>query len=356
MNYQGLIISLIIVILLFSFGVLFYVIWQKRADKKVEQLWKKNQSKAEEIEYEKDQLFKQSYQDYIDELILTLKKRGYDDLILSDFQITKDVISSINGRGELLSFLNGIKVDICQRLRLVASIPLELIDISTSDNETNSGQFSWQGYRGVITVKYRPSYSIETTLSILCHELTHYFISFHRLIDPQKNKALLSIDPMEIKTDILANLIGFNQIMAKGYQTTYYDDRKTKVGYLTSDDCVRIGKIISEYRADSKLKEELKQAKKQVELSLNESRELLNCLKTIDPRHYRSSQIKTPEQVKQVNEALLEYDSNNVNRQLEDIEKRLASNDIRTIHQLEFELHVLHGKMIRWSNSFQGIE
>lgn len=103
--------------------------------------------------------------------------------------------------------------------------------------------------RKTITVRIKPFYSGENVIAILCHEVTHYFMEHYRL-------DLINTSLNEQRTDIAANLIGFNIIMILGYReirkvTESWNARiikRHRIGYITESDCRDIGYFLRDYR------------------------------------------------------------------------------------------------------------
>lgn len=106
---------------------------------------------------------------------------------------------------------------------------------------TRAGSFSSQGYLKTIDINVESYYSASNIKAIICHECTHYFMSYHKL-----DSTLEEIN--ELRTDVLAILLGFGNILIDGYkQTSFYkrhgDTEKhitSVIGYISSSDCSNV--------------------------------------------------------------------------------------------------------------------
>ena len=146
--------------------------------------------------------------------------------------------------------LHEILTDILKFLELPSSVKLK-IDYESDDGTTQGEAGSYQNDDDgrIIVVKIKPFYTADNVIAILCHEVTHYFMEHNRL--NWENTAL-----NEQRTDVAANLIGFNRIMTAGYRkiqkvTNSWNVRTIeshKIGYITESDCRDIGDFLHNYR------------------------------------------------------------------------------------------------------------
>ena len=98
-----------------------------------------------------------------------------------------------------------------------------------------------------ITINIDEGYNDNNILAIICHECTHYFMQVNGL-------NINNMNENEKKTDITACLIGFNEILYRGYdarlsekQTSMILLKKIKLGYINFRDCYNIKKARKEY-------------------------------------------------------------------------------------------------------------
>ena len=80
----------------------------------------------------------------------------------------------------------------------------------------------------------------------MCHEITHHFASVYNLevLDSEQN---------ELRTDVLANLIGFHNYMAEGYADVEYPDSSGKiyhVGYISPMQCYEAYNTLKRVRTE----------------------------------------------------------------------------------------------------------
>ena len=113
-------------------------------------------------------------------------------------------------------------------------VEFEIIRSDSIKQENYSGKYvTLSSVKKKIILVINSHYTQETIVSILAHEISHYFLAIRgiKLEDTKEN---------EILTDICAIYLGFGNFMLHGYaeQTIYYDNyaSTSKLGYINTND------------------------------------------------------------------------------------------------------------------------
>lgn len=292
-----------------------------------------------------------------------LKNKGLMKYLLSDFNASTFLsYGDFGSRKKTYQKLNLIFIDILKYLNLPPFIQLNIAyeDGEIVQGKTTSGSYSNEFQNKTITVKIRPEYGPNNVVAILCHECTHYFMEHNHLnwIDTTLN---------EVRTDVMANLIGFSRILIDGYReivnTKANDNIETttthRIGYITVEECENVRRYLLSLR-----KELLAQQEQNLEYKAKttELRKLLDVavilnqqLEIIDPRINRDIGIESKEQVDRLSNALIEYEARDLPTELHQYEEMLNNgSDISVIKSAISSLKELCADILRWSAAFQG--
>ncbi|MBQ7217005.1 MAG: hypothetical protein IJS39_13595 [Synergistaceae bacterium] len=156
-----------------------------------------------------------------------LEKRGFERFLMRDFT-TSTFLSygDFADRDITRRKLQALLLDILRFLELPDVIALVIEYVAYSGTQTSqAGTYSRTPHLRTITLKIRDYYGPNNAVAILCHECTHYFMEYNRL-------NWNDTDLNEQRTDIAANMIGFNRIMTEGYKG---------IDTLTYSPCLKAG-------------------------------------------------------------------------------------------------------------------
>lgn len=300
------------------------------------------------------------------------------------------LVQKVNNRELLERSLNVLAIKICSRLKLPPFYKLNLKYENLNSRSGVGGMYTPKVDSKEIKIIVNTASTFDTLLAAMCHEFTHYFMDYYGL-------KVESGNVNEIKTDLLANLIGFNKIIVRGYKDTYFTiigkgenvkiikyarkpwyiktnskghvvnyrgsgqmHQATHVGYLTVTECKLIGHCLAKYRNEhiqiDALLQKSKSAKEALESELLLVEQLYNQLSQIDPRKIRNDNIETAEQVNKLNEAIIQYDSFNLKEALKKHrEIMLNCDDIAELNKSMEEVKNISSKLAYWSKCFQGL-
>lgn len=339
--------SILIVLAVIVFCVLVYVLDSKREKARL----KKQEEKLVLS-------FNNKYSKYTEDLIFSLEKKGLNHLLLTDYD-AQPVFSgdSFYDEAALQRCLKGLLFEFCHRTGLP---PFVNIEIEYADHPKHSGLYTARGYDRKISVFVQPESTYGTIVATFCHEFAHYFMDYHGISD----KNIMS---NEVKTDIIANLIGFNKLMIYGYEEICRTRRtlsgtettSLKTGYISAEDCQALTYILRQYREYQRIKKkkalDLENARKDLEVRISTAVVIAEYLRNLDPRKVRCDNVKTLEQVQKLNEALREYEVANIDQEIGACRRMTCSNDVTEVRRGIYKIEQLCIKMLKWSNAFQGI-
>ena len=279
-----------------------------------------------------------------------IKQKGLENFLLKEYEADARFLSSARYYDEA-SIRNDIGSALCSMLGFLGLSPVvNFVVECVGDSEDNlAGQYSSGAYNKTITIKFRKYYSPVNILAILSHECTHYFMEHHKL---NWNDTELN----EQRTDVIANLIGFNAIMRRGYRSVNTPDGFThKIGYITSEDCNDIGqflkhqrKVISDKLAAEKLISNLKQ---EIKKNLEAAKSLLRLLDYIDISEINTN---SEQDIYTIQQILLEKESRNIQAEIQHHEDRLLDNINTAQLTLESqEINKLCIKLLSWLSTLQ---
>jgi hypothetical protein len=223
------------------------------------------------------------------------------------------------------------------------------------------GEYSNTAQIRTITLNIGSGYTPENIFAILCHECTHYFMETHLL-------NWEDVDLNEQRTDVMANLIGFNHIMIDGYAgvsvitgenqerfVNYQRVSNRRIGYISADDC-RILKGLLPYFASQA------QQAREAQIELNNKKDKLNrqiaAASTLEQQlsvlNIKAISITDPDKLLCVQKCLCEYESRDIKAEINQFISISSSNDLALIEQATQKADSLCVDMLRWSTVFQG--
>ena len=233
----------------------------------------------------------------------------------------------------------------------------QFIRIIVEYNSENNGQAgSYQkndSYDRIIKVNIKPFYSRYHVFAILCHECTHYFMEYHKL---NWNDTELN----EQKTDVIANLIGFNNIMLKGYReiSIKKDDNTTthKIGYITDQDCMDLSKFIKKRRQqimkNEAKKKSLLNLRLDIEKSIEVAKTLALHLTIIDLTKLKA---ETPEQFAEIQKIIMDMETHDISVEIKKYEEFLTKKmNLEQLLKTRDALERLCTKLVTWQAILQG--
>ncbi len=175
-----------------------------------------------------------------------LKKCGCADLLKSDFQLPPlYLVPDLQDPAVLTSLLRGILLELEKHLGLPDNLGFTLLSPYEHQEKTTSGAYKSSRLTKGITVYQKEWHTWPNLVAIMCHEITHHFAAAHNLAVEDK-------DLNELRTDVLANLIGFSSYMANGYSEIEYPANSKKVyrvGYITAMQCLEAQNCLKKVRS-----------------------------------------------------------------------------------------------------------
>ena len=223
------------------------------------------------------------------------------------------------------------------------------LSVSYDDNHDEqkankkAGEYQNTPQQRIITLYFKKYYTPDIVLAILCHECTHYFMEAHFL-----NWKDTSLN--EQRTDVTANLIGFNKIMTLGYG--YSVDYK--IGYILQEDCEMLGRYLKDYQIkhheniekDAVLREKKDNIKRLLDTANTFEQQLdILDLKTIT--------VTDQSMLSLIQESLYEYENRDLVDEIEQFRKKAESDNVDELNIVITGLETLCEDMIRWYSAFQ---
>ena len=267
---------------------------------------------------------------------MVMSNNGLERFIFRDYELPKKQITREN--------IHEVLVDILRFLELPDIVALIVNDGSDSvhtNGTTNAGSYNrnMNGYR-TVSINIESFYGLSNIMAILCHECTHYFMEYHKL---NWNDTELN----EQRTDIVANLIGFNQIMTNGYRE-FNEVRKTtnqtithKIGYITSRDCEDLKYFLERRRKELKKERKLRAERKRKIATIR--KEFMKHLETAETLILQLDMIdlsklnaSSSEEAMNIQRVLMEKGSRNMNAELQ-IYRECLKKDFDSLEQAEKE-------------------
>ena len=284
---------------------------------------------------------------------------GLDEYLLSDFTLNDNLYyEDLRIPENAYEKLTVILCDVLKYLKLPQLVLLKVIYVGEDENKNHTtGHFQSEHNKKIIVIKIKKEYSPINVLAILCHECTHYFMEYNKL---NFNDTKLN----EIQTDIIATMIGFGEIMIEGYKEIVREKKcdnkdvyytSTKVGYITSSDCVEIKKYLN-YKRKHLIKERENQnnlLRLHNKLSrLYDTAIFLN--EQINEIDFVNIDLENKAKIEQFQKALYSYECKNVNQIMSKIKETLDSE--KDLNKLKDEISVADDlclDLIKWLSLFK---
>lgn len=298
-----------------------------------------------------------------------LLDKGLEGFLLSSFCVKTELTSEdFRNRDVREEKINQVACEISQYLKLPAIGPIYISfdkerNTSSPYGKTSStvGEYRNNSNSRHISLNIGSGFTPENVLAILCHEYTHYFMEFHSLnwTDTELN---------EQRTDVMANMIGFNRIMIAGYAgvSVIVDERQQdfvnyqkvnsrRIGYISEDDCKVIGKHLMVFATQIKDLHETRNRLVENRTALNRqivaAKALLLQLSAIDVKNQR---ITDTSKISEIQKCLYEYESRSIEAEISHYTEICESNDLVRIEQAIHDIDTLCVEMLHWCSVFQG--
>lgn len=292
-----------------------------------------------------------------------LINKGLEYFLMSDFSSTTYFsYGDYGSREKTYQKLNLMMLEILKYLELFLDVGLNIVydDGEVVRSIDQAGQYSSTLQQKTITVKIKNVYGPNNIVAIICHECTHCFMEYHGL-------NWNDTDLNERRTDVMANLIGFSRIMAEGYQkvSTAKEEGNIrintthKIGYITAAECDEVRKYIlfrrSEHQKQETKNDNLNNAKAELGKHIEVAKTLhqqLTFIYQFNNKDFKN--VTTPEQLVKLQETLLEYESRNIDGELQKCETTLnAGTEIQQIKDTNELAMKLCTDMLSWISVFQ---
>ena len=241
---------------------------------------------------------------------------------------------------EILDMMSFLELPLFSRL---------VVEYSSSDSSTEAGSYqSNLAYDRVIKINIKPYYDPYHVFAILCHECTHYFMEYHKLNweDTELN---------EQRTDVIANLIGFNKAMLRGYREILIrqigNTRTThKIGYITDRDCIDLAKFLKQRRKqimkDKNNEERFSELKRDIEKYIETAKILSQQLKFFDLKKLKAD---TPECFTKFQKVIMEMEVRNIPAEISKYEHQLNKKmNFTELEKIKVLLESLCTDLVQW--------
>lgn len=289
-------------------------------------------------------------------------QRGMERFLLREYENYpgRSLFSSCANKKKTCKKLQEALNDILEFLELPKTVNLTVNYYDSADSfQTRAGTYQRaSSYSREIVLNLKRAYPLINALAVLCHECTHYFMEYHKL---NWNDTSLN----EQRTDVVANLIGFNSVLLRGYKEFEiitggngftYTTQKNKIGYITARDCEdlkrflqKIRKEISARREEERLASELKQ---EAEKNLNAAKTLIQQLDLIDLKVLKTT---NPEELEKIQKVLMEKEARNIPDEIARCESRLKKiSSLEQARQLNQDIYNLCSDLAAWLSAFRG--
>ena len=175
-----------------------------------------------------------------------LKKGDCTEFLKNDLKLPPlYLVPNLRDAAVMTSLLRGILITLEQHLGLPDNLGFLLLSPYEHKEQDLAGAYKRSRLTKGITVYQKEWHTWPNLVAIMCHEITHHFAAAHNLeiADTEQN---------ELRTDVLANLIGFHEYMADGYAEVEYPQSSGKVhhvGYITPMQCHEAFNVLSKVRS-----------------------------------------------------------------------------------------------------------
>ena len=302
-----------------------------------------------------------------DDLYISMKQKGLESYLTNDFLFDSSYVHNIQGNKYINDDLYKFLHEIMDYLHL-SLLNVELNVIYSNDDkfhstQTKAGQYQTkQAGKRVITVNVKPDYGFDEIAAILCHECTHYFMDYHEL-------SSLDVSENENRTDVLAVLLGFFDIMQRGYYPRVTKENldnnqqrtiTSKIGYITDQECEKAHNYLLNIRKDienKKSKDEADNAfRDTVSKNLATAYTLNDQIKQLlENKEYVSSSVKGKIPNEIIQNVFHDIAGENIQFQLDGYKKTIdekANSDV--LNHINESIKSLSTKMTAWISTLQG--
>lgn len=271
---------------------------------------------------------------YAEGIAERLEQKGLIGFLLEDYPVnTKFSKEIIKDDQQLEKTLNSIVNDLLEYLQLPHNVILRVQRMRSSRSyeemsKVNAAEYTSYFAARIIRLNIMEYYKPEQIVAILCHECSHYFMEYHKLnwCDTFMN---------EERTDVLANLIGFNILMLKGYETNIYVESTTSnsymrtfstVGYITDRDCADLRVFLRRYRRQAmekqKQEDRMNKLKEEYMRKAEAAEYLVERIELLDITHNTNN---SPESIADIQQVLADMGSRNLYAELQVINRQANS-------------------------------
>lgn len=212
---------------------------------------------------------KDKYTVILNDLYEKIKAKSAEDIVLKeDFRIEQEYFKLIQPGKYITEYVEALASDILGYLNIKNSIDIIVFydkDDRYASQRREAGYYRSNRVRRDIHVIVHKDYSCIDVASILCHEISHFYMELMNIAYREKDKN-------EEATDVMAIMLGFGKIIIKGYAEHQYSERiglntarihKSKIGYISNRDCKIVYGLLKELK-------ECEIAKRQTEIEINE--------------------------------------------------------------------------------------
>lgn len=287
-----------------------------------------------------------------------LEQKGLQKYLMQDYTAPHLSYNALRDINHAQASMIPIFADIMKYLNLPPFIKfhIELEREQSPLSKSQAGVYKSSLNDKEICLTLSKSSTPDTLLAALCHECTHYFMTHHDLNwqDETLN---------EVRTDVTANLIGFSNLLQHGYKKTASVEHEAehqitythKIGYISADDCQKIREFLLQYRRKidiaSKFQHELDDEKKQLVTAIQGIAELSSQLKYLNMKEIP---IQTSNQLSAVQQALMDYESIDFERELQKYKTAFEScQNLQQLKKYNENAHNLCSQMLKWCSILQ---
>ena len=289
-------------------------------------------------------------------VVTVLEQKHLEKFLMRDYVISVFLsFGDLSGRVKNISEekLNIILTDILNFLELPVFVRLE---IKYNSDKSTAGTYHNNNYERKIIINMEDYYSPSNVIAILCHECTHYFMEYHKL---NWNDTELN----EQRTDVVANLIGFNKIMLEGYREinsvkTSWNTKTTtthKIGYISTQDCYDLKNFLELSRNEILQKQQvnkiLQEIKNEIQHHIRTAKILYQQLEFID---IKKINISNPEKILKIQEILTQKENRNINHEILKYEEAMTKiSNISQANKQKQSIYNLCSELISWITTLQ---
>lgn len=261
---------------------------------------------------------------YAEGIAEQLENKGLGQFLMQDCLINMQFPKKLMKNPQALEHkLKMIQQSVLEYLLLPQTVLLQVKVIDSSKFREGSysektAEYSSQPHIKIITLYIQEYYKPNQIVAVLCHELSHYFMEYHKL-----NWGDASLN--EQRTDVVANLIGFNRQMREGYGTQISQKQEGslikrttyRIGYITQEDCADLRVFLRQYRKQTVKKQSRVERENRIRREyiqrLTAAKDLVDQVDVINIPHKRDA---SREQIERIQHVLCEIESRDLHREL----------------------------------------